>query len=197
MADQGRSGRVAEAAAILQQKRLLTDQVRMRFARFGDDVLAIVLGYALQPKRMPVLLQKCQIRSFPDLENQLGALWSYISEHGPRDFVKRVTVKKRDKVKPVDVDKMDGDFDPTTSSLDDLVEQARRDGMLDSKAEAKSVRNAIISVEGYSGPDRRRGGDRRMGADRRASIDAISKNKRFGGDRRKRPKGRRRSDFKG
>lgn len=192
MADAGRSGRLAENAALLQQKRLITDQVRLRFARFGDDVLAIILGYALQPKRMPILLQKFNIRSFPDLDNQLGALWSYISEHGAREFIKRLKVEKREEVKPIEVGS--GGIDPAAMPVQELI--ARMLVEVSAQMQSPAVEPPkVINVPGYSGPERRTGIDRRTGRDRRGDIAAIRKNKRYGGDRRKRPRGRRRSDI--
>jgi hypothetical protein len=201
MGDSGRSARLAEQAAIFQQKRLITDQVRMRFSRFGDEVLAIVLGYALQPKRMPILLQKCNIRSFPDLENQLGALWSYIAEHGPRDFVKRIRVEKREEVKPLDLEALgaaaaEDEFDPETMTLEGVIARALKQSgiapVLDPVQPISETKK--VSVPGYSGPDRRSGSDRRSGGDRRDQIASIKKNHRYGGERRKRPRGRRRTD---
>lgn len=53
----------------------------------------------------------------------------------------------------------------------------------------------MIHVPGYSGPERRSGPvDRRTHADRRDALTAIRHNKRFNGERRKQPMGRRAGD---
>lgn len=52
----------------------------------------------------------------------------------------------------------------------------------------------FIEVSGYMGPDRRVGApDRRAPRDRRSTLEAVSKNRRYGGDRRK-SEGRRDQD---
>lgn len=89
----------------MQQRREATSQVKTRFARFGDDVLNTILRYALQPKTMPILLGRLDIRVSGNLDAQLGAVWNFISQSGPHEFFRRLRDPRprapRESVEPV------------------------------------------------------------------------------------------------
>lgn len=175
-----------------QQKRMISEHVRVRFARFGDEVLGIVLGYAIQSKRMPVLLHKFGLKAPPDLDAQLTVLFSFIAERGAREFVKGVRHEKRAEVQPEEV----LDEPESAEGEADFAEAKNKNGAAPLPADAHQTSSSVVVIQnpGYCGPERRSGLERRTGSDRRGGIAAIRKNSRFGGDRRKKPRGRRKAD---
>ena len=180
----GGASRASVEAAILQQRRRLHEKIRKRFARFGDEVLSIMLGFAFQPKRMPVLIQRLNIRAGGHLDDQFDAVWDFIASHGSGEFLRRVKQKSiKEEVEAADVETLvSGDLD--INSFEDMMGFEHEP---DPRIESGSPRVNIV--------ERRSGKDRRKGNDRRQSIEAIPKNKRFGRDRRQRPKGRRKTDI--
>lgn len=87
---QSRSSRAVAQSMLMQRRREATGQVKTRFARFGDDVLNTVLRYALQPKTMPILLGRLDLRASGSLDAQLGAVWNFIAQSGPHEFFRRL-----------------------------------------------------------------------------------------------------------
>lgn len=191
------SSRAAERSAMMQQKRKVVDLVRGRFARFGDEVLSVVLAFALQPRSMPVLLQRLNVRPAGNLEAQLDAVWEYIAQNSSKDFIKHVKyVKKRD-VEAFDINKLMGNASKEIRSTADgtgtpTVEAPESDAPAEPAADAPADHSA--GPIQYHGPERRSGADRRKRNDRRHDVEAINRNRRFGGERRKRSRGRRKSD---
>lgn len=189
MAGSSQAARAAERAALLQQKRKTTDLVRARFARFGDDVLSIVLGFALKPKSLPILLGKLEMKPTGQLESDLNAVWTFIAQSGSAEFLKKV---RGYKIKQVDAAEIDRLLD------EDDLEALRNDRTAPAPDETQPLPNAAAAARalpGWDGVERRSGSDRRSGRDRRDDISAIKKNRRYGGDRRdKRRRGRRKSD---
>jgi len=190
------SSRAAERSAMMQQKRKVVDTVRGRFARFGDEVLSVVLAFALQPRSMPVLLQRLNMRPAGNLEAQLDAVWEYIAQNSSRDFLKHVKqVKKRD-VEAFDINKL---LDSAAKDIKVSGEGAAATAVEAPGAEAPAAAEAEAPLPPappaeHQGAERRSGTDRRKRHDRRHDIEAINRNRRFGGERRKRPRGRRKSD---
>jgi hypothetical protein len=184
---QGAANRAVERSAALQQKRKIIEAVRMRFARFGDEVLAIVLGFALMPRSMPILIQRLNLRPMGSLDAQLDAVWEYIAQAGNQEFLRHVKQVKRREVEAVDVNKLIAGANRELRSVLEAVER---------QAEAASPDNPAPPAHGaYMGPERRHGGDRRRRRDRRNDVEAVGSNRRFGGERRKRPQGRRKTDY--
>ena len=192
MAPGSKSSRAGEQAVAYQQKLKTTEQVRVRFARFGDDVLAQVLGFALHPKRMPVLLDRLNLKPGRELFAQLDTVQTYIAQQGAAEFLRRVKLKKRKTVEEADL-----------SNIDDeqLLEQVETGEALGTgraqpikSAEVRETRGAPpeeirlrpgqVQSPDYTGTERRAGGDRRTGNDRREAVQVISENRRFGGGRR-------------
>lgn len=175
------SARATERAAVLQHKRKTTDMVRARFARFGDEVLSIVLGFALKPKSVTVLLSRLEIKPTGGLETDLDRIWMYVAGAGAKDFLRKA---KGLKIKQVQA-----------AQIDDLVEDQPAD-QDDEPQRQPSAGGAAVNESGWNGVERRTGKDRRSGSDRRHLLEAINKNQRFGGDRRaKGRRGRRKSDY--
>lgn len=189
MGRSGSSARAAINAAQFQQKRKVTDLVRARFARFGDEVLSIVLGYALQPRRMPMLLRSLNIRNRPgELTVQLDEIYHFLASGGRRAFMSRVKPTKFKLVHAADLDEFSEDLS------DDQLAELMRDAE-NAVALAPEVQAAPAVVTPlYRGSCRRVIPERRVNKDRRSELMAVRKNQRYGGDRRKRPFGRRRND---
>ncbi len=188
----GSSARAAINAAQFQQKRKVTDMVRARFARFGDEVLSIVLGYALQPRRMPMLLRALNIRNRPgELTAQLDEIYRFLASGGRRAFMGRV---KPTRLKQVDAADLD-DFSEDLS--DEQIAELMRDAENSVALPAEAEEAPAIVTPLYRGPCRRELSDRRVNQDRRSDLMAVRKNQRYGGDRRKQRFGRRKTDRKG
>lgn len=196
MGQQSASARAAERSAMMQQKRKTVDAVRVRFARFGDEVLAIVLGFALKPKSMPILMQRLNLRPSGDLASQLDAIWEYIAQSSTKEFLKHVKrVQQRD-VEALDVNKLIEDVATELRNLGVVtVDPGREAKPKPEVGEDDAPEGAAPAGLTYPAIDRRQGGDRRKKQERRHDIAAIDRNRRFGGERRKRPKGRRKSDY--
>lgn len=78
-----------------ERKRQISDMVKRRFARYGDEVLATVFTCALQPALMGKMLKKLEIYGGgTDLEYQLDEIQSFIATQGAFEFAKRLEVKK-------------------------------------------------------------------------------------------------------
>lgn len=170
---------------MFQQKRKTTDKVRMRFARFGDEVLGIVLGYALQAKYMTQLLNRLNKKPVHELDAQLDAIQSFIATFGSKEFIKRVRQTKLKEVEAIDIDALEAEAGVSPIAEMDAA---------GAENEASTPGRAMVDTAGYRGPDRREGRERRSFENRRATVEAIGKNKRFGKDRRKLPRGRRKGD---
>ncbi len=186
------SSRAAERSAMMQQKRKVVDAVRGRFARFGDEVLSVVLAFALQPRSMPVLLQRLNLRPSGNLEAQLDAIWEYIAQSSGKDFIKHVKrVQKRD-VEAFDIEKI----------LESAAKEAKPTGIAEPSSVANAPDPAVADANEapsdhrveYTGVERRSGTERRKRQERRGDVEAINRNRRFGGERRKQRRGRRKTD---
>lgn len=168
---------------MFQQKRKTTDKVRTRFARFGDEVLGIVLGYALQPKYMTQLLNRLNKKPVHELDAQLDAIQSFIATFGSKEFIKRIRQTKQKEVEAIDIEALEMEADP-------IAEMDAPGGENDALAPGP----AMVDTPQYRGPERRKGRERRSFKDRRDAVEAISKNKRYGKNRRRLPRGRRKGD---
>ncbi len=187
MAEEAKSQKSKGEEDYYDQKRHITEQVRMRFARFGNETLSIVLAYALQPKRMPTLLDRIEVRiSAQDIGAQLDAISAYIAEKGPMKFVQRAMQRKAEELGAI---KLDDSEEPTASPA-----ISKPDVPATPTVAPTTPAPGQIETPTYQGPDRRSGSERRSKPDRRDKIDAINKNKRYGGDRRKSAQGRRKED---
>lgn len=186
---------------MMQQKRKVVDNVRGRFARFGDEVLSMVLAFALQPRSMPVLLERLNIRPSGNLDAQLDAVWEYIARTSGKDFIKHVKRTRKRDVEAFDIDKMLESASnmkiPDDTADDDVPGHDAREIAGDSPPETEEPAGVGTAGNGpaeYLGAERRQGKDRRKREERRNDIEAINRNRRFGGERRRRPRGRRKTD---
>lgn len=188
------TSRAAERSAMMQQKRRVVDTVRARFARFGDEVLSVVLAFALQPRSMPVLLQRLNIRPSGNLEAQLDAVWEYIAQSSGKEFLKHVKRQQKRDVEAIDLKKLmaEASKDLKTSGAEAAV--VGEDEAAPGTETAPAGNEPGGDAGEYRGPERRSGKDRRKRSDRRHDVEAVQRNRRFGGERRKRPRGRRKTD---
>lgn len=265
-----------------ERKRKISEMVKRRFARFGEDVLGTVFTHALQPAQMKSLLTRLELGvQSADVEEQLDEIQSFVARFGAFEFMDRLKVRKEEKklgreelldrklekiasgieaaarieeaepdyvqgaapdprakkVKEFQVDLRSADLPSTPYAvrLDDVPADprparresreadpavARREAPRTDPAPApapvatpspvsKAAPEAApelapeppprtdlpwIKVAGYEGYERRTTFERRLRPDRRKGLEATNSNKRFGGDRRKTPKGRRKED---
>lgn len=182
------SSRAAERSAMMQQKRKVVDAVRIRFARFGDEVLSIVLAFALQPRSMPVLMQRLNLRPVGSLDAQLDAVWEYVAQASAKEFLKHVKRVHKKDVQEFDLEKL------MAGAAQELSATEVADAEAVGAAAVPSGGPALVKSPTYEGPDRRLGVERRRSRDRRGDVEAIERNRRYGGERRKQPKGRRKTD---
>ncbi len=196
MASSASTGSKNAEDIFMEQKKKTTEMVRIRFARFGDDILAMMLGFALQPTRMPTLLERLELRiTSQDLETRLDRIAQYIGDWGSAKFKDRALAEKKAEVAPMDLSAIPETLE-APAPVSPVAPPPRNTAVQTpvppgAKAPAGAPQ---IRVAGYTGPDRRSKSERRTKADRRGQLDAISSNKRFGGDRRKSAKGRRKED---
>lgn len=186
------SSRAAERSAMMQQKRKIVDNVRVRFARFGDEVLSIVLAFALQPRSMPILMQRLNLRPVGTLDAQLDAIWEYIAQASAKEFLKHVKRVQKKDVQQFDLEKL---LAGAAQELGSGEAAAGAEAGKPSAGAAEAPGGPVIKTPSYEGVDRRSGEDRRQRKDRRHDIEAIERNRRYGGERRKRPRGRRKTDY--
>lgn len=163
--------RAAEMATIYEQKRAVTEKVRLQMAQYGDEVVAIVLAFALQPKRMPVLFTKLNLKFVHDTDAQLGALKCYLGQRGRFWFLKRLKTETKKVVDATNIDDI-------CKGMEGASEAARDNA-------PASLASEIVKAANFQGAERRVIPDRRVSPDRRNDVAAIRKNNRFGGERRK------------
>ena len=192
MAPESKSSRAGEQTAAYHQKLKTTEQVRVRFARFGDDVLAQVLGFALHPKRMPVLLDRLRLKPGRELFAQLDTVQAFVAQEGAAEFLRRVKLQKRKAVEEADLSYVDDQQLLEEVETGEALGTGRAQPI--ESAEVREIRRAPpeglmlkpgqVQSPDYTGTERRAGGDRRAGNDRREDVQVISENRRFGGGRR-------------
>jgi type IV secretory pathway VirB10-like protein len=195
--------RQSSEEAQLTKRQQIASNVRVRFARFGDEVLAIVLSYAMSPKRMPALLSRLGVRALGEIETQIEAVWTFVADNGTWEFLRRVKAKAGKDDEAMAANLLDDEILMSRQQADaeeaSVVEAPPDEPEAPSPPHERSPRlppprPGFIDTPQYKGPERRSGLDRRSHEDRRADIDAVHSNRRYGADRRKRPKGRRKSD---
>ena len=102
------SGNKHPDQVLLDQKKKITEMVRLRFARYGDDTLAIMLGYAFQPTRMPTLLERLEMRvSTQNFADQLDAISNWVNEWGSAKFKQRALAEKKKEIEPIQLGALD------------------------------------------------------------------------------------------
>lgn len=219
-----RDRRSAEDDSLDLRQRLSVD-IRIRFARFGDEVLGTVLAYAMVPKRMPALLTRLGIRTHGSMEDQIEAVWNFAADHGTWEFLRRARAEIRNKN---DIPKLDdvGDAilmaqaaDGADIEVPRVIHAPPPPAKREAPPEPEPAPDATpqpepeepeaddrdpslpppmpgtVECAAYTGPERRSGVERRSGKDRRLEVSAVGANQRFGKDRRKRPHGRREIDI--
>jgi hypothetical protein len=172
------------------ENKKLRDEVLERFARYGHDVLHIMLRAVQNRNEMSSIMLRLDIHTPQKVEQQLDFITRYLSEKGLNNFLKKIEVKQKGHLASTV-----GDSGKSGHAGPFPVKE--RDGGMDSmgvrQREVKAAsppnhgqQQQLFDTQGnYIGPEQRSGQDRRSGVDRRDAIDAIRKNMRFGGDRRK------------
>lgn len=156
----------------LERKKQMLGLVRGRFARYGDRVCTILLQATLKTQGIQQLLERLGLPPVNDLDQAFDLVTRFLGEHGREIFLKRLT-----RSDPAPRASAPQTHRRNLTPKDPAFWIAPPDG---------STPPHWFDAEGYYiGPERRNGKERRSGADRRAKIDCISKNKRFGGDRRR------------
>ncbi|OPZ21872.1 MAG: hypothetical protein BWZ10_00483 [candidate division BRC1 bacterium ADurb.BinA364] len=142
----------------LEDRQREIDRIHQMYARFGDDVVQIVMLYALRPKGMAQLGQRLRIY-ISEYDERLAHenLLRYIQEKGAARFLFCARSGEPDRTDQIGA------------------------GMCAGSAIAAEPSGPAAFAQAV---DRRSGRDRRLQKDRRKDVDAITKNKRFGGERR-------------
>jgi hypothetical protein len=148
------------------RKSKIRDMTLERFARYGHNICQLILDAVMRRRGLFPILQKLGLQPPVGIEEQLDCITRYLSENGAHSFLKKVDLKK------------------TTCQA--LLETPVPEESLSEASAAKPMAPLIANTGGeYAGPERRLGNERRSGKDRRQQTEAINKNKRFGGDRRR------------
>jgi|GEM_PF-3264999 len=177
-----KAGRPQSLSDVLLQTRMRTqEQVRERFARYGDPVCEKIRQAANHPNGLGRLLERLGLACTPRFDQQCYLLQRFLNDHGPQAFLNRLGERAR------------------TGRI--LIAEAPPSAELGAPPAQTKPRAATPPPNGawpkhtppnwfdahgnYVGPERRSGEDRRTGKDRRGDIESIRKNRRYGGDRRK------------
>lgn len=155
-----------------RKKRLgMEERVARRFGHFGNEISGLVLYLATQPPIIRRFMKKYAIDPQKSLDRQFDELEAVIIERGSAGFLMRVRYEISRALHHAEI------ADP----------QLRRAG------DARGL--AIIKTANYEGPDRRRSSrDRRLAEERRGSDEGLRLDKRSRGERRAKPRGRRKTD---
>lgn len=180
-----------------QMRQKVRDQVRERFARYGDKSCARIVEAAMFPQGMRQLMERLGMPATAQLDQQLDALSRFLSDHGPNLFLKKLDEWERRRHRQsagIPSQRDASDTNPGGGPIP--VEKILPPKMATKPASGDDLsenRPEWFDPNGnYIGPERRKNRERRSGDDRRDKLDSVMKNKRFGGDRRKEP--RRRDD---
>src|SRR5262245_1652465 len=71
-----------------EQRQRVSDQVRQRFARYGDDVCGLILTAALQPNGLQKLLIELQLPPSAQFVEQLDRLSRLLAGVGAFEFLR-------------------------------------------------------------------------------------------------------------
>ena len=172
MAEQGdraaqARARAAAARQKIKEKENRLKEIRAHCAKHGDHVLSTVLHHFNTEGGLSKLVHRLTRRAVTDWDKQLDTLDNYITRWGEASFLRSADPRRASNAKRV-----------SHSSPTPLVTQAEL------QAAVKAGRRLVRLPSGQVIIDRR-SGRRRVAKDRRQSIEAIRKNQRFGGDRRR------------
>jgi hypothetical protein len=188
MAQSGQNqGAMAHVQAQLRQQT--RDQVRERFARYGDKTCARIVEAAVIPNGLRRLMERVGLPACHAFEQQMEYLARYLSEFGSKHFLSKMETLDHNRRRLYEAVADHADQTPVEGPTAERPKAATPSG---AGPNATTPKEWFDTRGRYVGPERRKVSDRRTGDDRRDRLDSISKNKRFGGDRRKEP--RRRDD---
>ncbi len=143
---------------LVDQRKKAASQVHARYAKFGEQVVTLMMQFAIRPNGLQEAAKKLQIQFKSDKESHLHDLISrFIHDRGVAAFLQYIAPRSAAAQTPL----------PAPAS--DPAQYATQDP-------AQSPVQITV--------DRRSGIERRQKPDRRKEIELITKNARFGGDRR-------------
>jgi len=191
-----------EQQAHIQEQLQNRHRIQHVFARYGGDACRVIWEELRRHQGLQPVLQRLGLPAASSLDEELEVLQRFLNEHGSGPFMQRV--------RPHRDAKLDWDIfstpaetggHPVSSNADTVVatptpapRKTQRPLTQEMLGPAALTPPDWLDSDGrYIGPERRKHADRRMGRDRREQIDSISRNKRYGGDRRK-SRGRRKND---
>lgn len=169
----------------LREKESLRQQIRQRFARYGDRVCNCIANAAAEPQGLRMLVQQLGMRISPTVEDQLDALSRFLSRYGPSVFLTRIGAH-RERNEALLAQAEEAFAGPAHAEPRPAAPKKPKPPQAPAPPAGNETPRRFFDPEGrYIGPERRSGTDRRTGAERRGRIDAVGRNQRFGGDRRK------------
>ncbi len=163
-------------------------RVRDRFVRFGPEVISIITRSATEAGGMERLLRLFSIDPDQDFDSQLNALAYLIAQGGEPRFVMRAHYslwqqskagKERVVEEPRSSFAVERPNQRNSAQLENEKASMPAQGH-ESEAAPGEPDAPQVDTPGYRGPERRK-----VRRDRRGGINAIQRNRRFGGDRRK------------
>jgi hypothetical protein len=180
-----RSPGALDRAALAQQRQKDREQqvrwLQSEFNKFGDQIMGLVLHSFNNDGNLRRLVHRVTGRVVPDAKMQSEVLQKFISRHGEGTFLRQAAI------------------DPNASLTPnpDLLTPTPEDGTPSPERSANQRVNRreptplpgtgrlLHLPNGELIRDRRKEKERRTGQDRRNRLEAITKNKRFGGERRR------------
>ena len=143
---------------LVGQRKKAASQVHARYAKFGEQVVTLMMQFAIRPNGLQEAAKKLQIPFKSDKEAHLHDLISrFIHDCGVATFLQYIAPKSA---------------------------AAQASALAQAQNQAQNVTHDPAQTPGQITLDRRSGIERRQRVNRRKDIEVITLNTRFGGDRR-------------
>jgi len=170
------------SASKVGETETLGQKIRARLGRFGPEVTSIVTRSASLPEGLDWLLPQFGLTPAHDVNVSLDSLAYYLAQTGESRFIARAEFALGAKLREAQAVSSSASIAPVPEAQPtaDAKIETEVIGHKETPPEAIDPSVPHINVPGYSGPERRKNN-----LDRRAGIQAVSKNHRFGGDRRR------------
>jgi hypothetical protein len=151
---------------LMDQRKKAASHVHARYAKFGEQVVTLMMQYAIRPNGLQEAAKKLQIQFKSDKESHLHDLIArFLHERGVASFLQCIAPKSAAVQTPGPAKSPDPNLTPAPNPNQTPFQPP--------------VQGPVqITV------DRRSGIERRQQPDRRQDVEVITKNSRFGGDRR-------------
>jgi hypothetical protein len=166
---------------LLHPKREITDEIKRNFARYGDLISGIITREALKINGLQNILMKLGVSGLPQFKRQVERFAQYLAQNGTGEFLRHMerdskTVGKSTSGRPLAEIHDKKPIDEDSENVDTANEIAGD--------QEESIDSGSNLQGGYNGEERRSGEERRVYSNRRNTCEAISKNRRWGKDRR-------------